>query len=31
MTRMDRMRGDSIRERLKQEDVLKTVLRRKRE
>ena len=31
VTRMDRMRGDSIRERLKQEDVLKTVLRRKRE
>ena len=31
MTRMDRMRGDSIRERLKQEDVLKTVLRRKRD
>ena len=31
VTRMDRMRSDDIRERLKQKDVLKTVLRRKRD
>ena len=31
VTRMDRMRSDDVRERLKQKDVLKTVLRRKRD
>ena len=31
VTRMDRMKSDDIRERLKQEDVLDTVLRKKKQ
>ena len=31
VTRMDRMRSDDIRERLRQEDVLDTVLRKKKQ